>query len=110
MPRLSPTLSRRRIWAAFIVAVLTDLMQMVLGPFGWVLLDQALDGIAMVLTIAFIGFHPLLLPTFVLELLPGVDLVPTWTASVALLVALRTKQAPASAVPAASYPGRVIDV
>jgi hypothetical protein len=52
-----------------------------------------------------IGFHPLLLPTFVLELLPVTDLLPTWTGCVALIVALRRKQEPPPPAP-----GRVIDV
>ena len=46
----------------------------------------------MILTWRLIGFHPLLLPTFVLEFLPITDLLPTWTGCVALVMALRTRQ------------------
>jgi hypothetical protein len=38
-----------------------------------------------------IGFHPLLLPTFVLELIPVADLLPTWTGCVAVVIALRRR-------------------
>jgi hypothetical protein len=43
---------------------------------------------------ALIGFHPLLLPTFLIEFVPVADLLPTWTGCVALVVAMRRKQAP----------------
>jgi hypothetical protein len=109
LPR-TPILNSRRIGAAFAVAILADVVQMLLGPLGWVFLDQALDLVVMVLTIALVGFHPLLLPTFLIELLPGVDLLPTWTASVAVVVALRIKQARSAGVPPISESPRVIDV
>ena len=44
-----------------------------------------------------IGFHPLLLPTFVIEFVPVADLLPTWTGCAALVVALRRRRAPPSA-------------
>ena len=60
----------------------------------------------MITTTITIGFHPLLLPTFFVEFVPGVDMLPTWTACVALVVSLRKKQQ------AAKTPdqGPVIDV
>ena len=39
-----------------------------------------------------LGFHPLLLPTFIVEFLPVTDLLPTWTGCVAVVVALRKRQ------------------
>jgi hypothetical protein len=103
-------LNRRRIAAAFAVAVLTDGLQLFLGPLGWVFVDQFLDLIAMILTITLLGFHPLLLPTFLLELLPLTDMLPTWTACVALVVALRRKQVPTNRVPPPYSSSPVIDV
>jgi hypothetical protein len=73
------------------VAVLTDTIQLVLGPFGWMLVDEMLDVMAMILTSAALGFHVLLLPTFVLELIPGPDMLPTWTACTAAVVMLRKR-------------------
>src|SRR5258708_3695704 len=58
-----PQLTRRRIWLAFIVAVITDGAQLLLGPFGWVFIDDALDVVAMILTCWALGLHVLLLPT-----------------------------------------------
>ena len=91
-------LTRSRIRAAYAVAVATDLLQFVLGPFGWAFSDEILDVIALIATTRLLGFHPLLLPTFVLELLPITDMLPTWTGCVALVVAMKRKpsRSPAS--------------
>jgi hypothetical protein len=62
----------------------------------------------MVLTWRVLGFHPLLLPTFALEFLPIVDVLPTWTGCVALVVALRKRQQAIVASPV--DPGPFIDV
>jgi hypothetical protein len=87
------TLTRPRIRAAYGVAVATDLLQFALGPLGWAFADEILDVLALIVTTRLLGFHPLLLPTFVVELFPIIDVLPTWTACVALVVALRKKQA-----------------
>ncbi|HZR20882.1 MAG TPA: hypothetical protein VFE51_26605 [Verrucomicrobiae bacterium] len=87
-------ISRKRIWFAFAVALITDGLQFGLGPFGWVLVDQGLDVLAMILISWAIGFHMLLLPTFVIEFIPGPDMLPTWTACTAAVVMLRKKSAP----------------
>jgi hypothetical protein len=86
-----PVLTRKRIWFAFAVAALTDSAQLLLGPLGWAFVDEGLDVIAMVLTTAAIGFHMLLLPTFVIELVPLADMLPTWTGCTAAVVMLRRK-------------------
>src|SRR6266404_2818110 len=84
--------SRRHIAAALAVAIVIDGLQVLLGPLGWVGFDQILDLMAMILTTALIGFHPLLLPSFLLELVPVADMLPTWTVCVAIVVALRCRQ------------------
>ena len=89
-----PVLTRPRIVASYIVAIVTDVIQLMLGPVGWTFADEALDVIAALLIARLLGFHPLLLPTFVLEFVPLVDMLPTWTGCVALVVALRKKQQP----------------
>jgi hypothetical protein len=85
-------LTPARIRAAYAVAATVDVLQLVGGPLGWVLVDQALDVVAAVLLWRLLGFHPLLLPTFVVEFLPVADLLPTWTGCVAVVVALRKRQ------------------
>ena len=86
-----PVLTGRRIWFAFTVAAITDALQLALGPIGWLLLDELLDVLAMVLTCAALGFHMLLLPTFILELVPVADMLPTWTGCTAVVVMLRKR-------------------
>src|SRR5215831_11229980 len=67
-----PPLTIGRIAAAVAIAMAVDGVQLVLGPIGWVL-----------------GFHPLLLPTFLIELFPVADVLPTLTGCVGLVVTLR---------------------
>jgi hypothetical protein len=100
-----PPLTRARVRAAYMVAMATDLLQMVLGPFGWAFVDELLDVAAMILVSRAIGFHAALLPTFALEFLPLTDMLPTWTGCVALVVALRRRQ-----LVTTPAPGPVIDV
>ena len=104
-----PVLMPSRIRLAYAVALATDIIQLALGPFGWAFADEILDIIAAVVIWRLLGFHPLLLPTFVLELLPVADLLPTWTGCVAIVVALRRKQR-ASESSAPPGDGEVIDV
>ena len=93
-PGTGLVLTRARIRAAYGVAIATDVLQFALGPFGWAFTDEILDVVALIATTRLIGFHPLLLPTFVLEVVPIIDVLPTWTACVALVVATRRKQPP----------------
>lgn len=90
IPRLSP----RRIAFAFLVAGLADFIQLVFtAGFSTVLLfipsaiaDVMVDvGAAVMISLA-IGFHWMFLPTFMLEALPFVGALPTWTGCVALVV------------------------
>ncbi len=107
----SPVLTRQRIWAAYAVAAVVDVLQLAIGPIGWAFADEILDVAAMLLTWRLIGFHPLLLPTFVLEVVPVADLVPAWTVCVAIVIALRRKQRNSPpAPPAPPMPGPIIDV
>ena len=87
-----PRLTRTRIGLAMAVAVTADTLQFFLGPLGWALVDQAIDLVALVLTAWAIGFHLLLLPTFVAELIPLLDELPTWTACVIAVIALRKRE------------------
>ena len=102
----TPVLTRNRVRLAYAVAVTADALQILLGPLGWAFADEIIDVAAMFLTWRAIGFHPLLLPTFALEFIPIVDMLPSWTACVALVVSLRKKQQTAGA----QSQGAVIDV
>jgi hypothetical protein len=77
---------------ALVVAVIADSGQLLLGPLGWTFGDQLIDVVAMLSVSWLIGFHWLLLPSFVLELVPVVDEFPTWTACVVAVIALRRRR------------------
>jgi hypothetical protein len=87
-----PHLTRSSIRTAYAVAVAVDVAQFLLGPFGWVGVDEVLDAAAMVAVTRLLGFHPLFLPTFVLEFVPFTDMLPTWTGCVMLVVRARRRQ------------------
>ena len=103
-----PVLTAQRVRLAYATAIATDTLQLLLGPVGWAGVDEILDLAATILIWRVLGFHPLLLPTFVVEFLPIADLLPTWTGCVALVVALRKREQVASPKP--PPPGPFIDV
>ncbi len=88
VPRLTPL----RMAAAFGLAVVVDGLQLVLGPLGWSIADEMLDVAAMMAMICLLGFHVLFLPTFLIEIFPVADALPTWTGCVALVVGLRRRE------------------
>jgi hypothetical protein len=106
-PANTPHLTTTRVRAAYAVAVATDVLQFGLGPLGWAGADEVLDVLAAAATYRLLGFHPLLLPTFLLEFLPVTDLLPTWTGCVALVIATRKARHGDDPPPSA---GDVIDI
>ena len=88
----TPKLTRTRIILAFAVAVFADGLQFLLNGVGWLGPDQAIDVMAMLLTCWLLGFHWLLLPTFILEFAPLADELPTWTACVTAVIVLRKRE------------------
>jgi hypothetical protein len=100
--------TRASVRMAYAVAIAVDVMQLLLGPLGWAGLDEALDVGAMYVTSRLLGFHPLLLPTFVLEFVPLTDMLPSWTGCVALVIRSRKRHGLVSDEPPDSMP--VIDV
>jgi hypothetical protein len=102
-----PVLTPSRVRLAYAVAVTTDVLQFILGPIGWAGADEILDVAATAAIWRVLGFHPLLLPTFLVELLPVTDVLPTWTGCVALVIGLRRRQPIGPPPPG---PGSVIDV
>jgi len=105
-----PPLTRPRMLLALAVAIGADGSQLLLGPFGWAFADQAIDCVAMVLVSHIIGFHILLLPTFVVELVPLLDDLPTWTACTAAVIALRKREQKHPPAPSPAPDKPVIDV
>lgn len=82
-------LSRSRIVLALLIALAADGLQIpfqVAPP-----VPEVIDVIAALLTVWLLGFHILLLPTFILEFIPLVGMLPTWTGCVAAVIALRKR-------------------
>lgn len=86
----APKLTRLRIWLAVVVALVADALQ--LPTQAVPLAPEVIDVIAMVLTVGLLGFHLLLLPTFLVEFIPMVDMLPTWTGCVIAVIALRKRE------------------
>ena len=78
--------SPKRILAARILAVLADAVQVgilpLFAPGAASPVNDVLDVVVGLALILLVGWHWLFLPTFIAELVPGLDLVPTWTAAV----------------------------
>lgn len=76
----------KRVLAARIIAVVADGVQLGLMPLfagGAVTgLDAVLDIVVGAAMVALLGWHWAFLPAFAVELLPAVDLAPTWTIAV----------------------------
>lgn len=83
-----------RAGLVLLVALVADFVQVGLGPLGITGLDDVLDLLVAALEIGLLGFHPLLLPTFLVEILPVVEFMPTWTACVLAVILRRTRGTP----------------
>jgi hypothetical protein len=76
-----------RFWAAIVLAILADAFQIFVSPLfvegALSPADDVLDfGMAAVL-VQLLGWHWEFLPSFLVKLVPGVDLIPLWTMAVA---------------------------
>ena len=79
------TLTIKRIVASVAIALLADGLHI---PFQAVpLAPEIIDVIAMAFTTWLLGFHLLLLPTFAVEFIPVIDMLPTWTGGVLAVIA-----------------------
>jgi hypothetical protein len=98
----------RRILAARVLAVVADGLQLGLLPLfvsgALSTVNDVLDVVVALAMFLLVGWHWAFLPAFAAELIPGFDLVPSWTAAVFL--ATRGAGAPPSGgdVPAPQPP------
>ncbi len=71
---------------AWAVAIVADVLQIVAFPLFYEgamsPADSVLDLIVAFIMIRLLGWHWAFLPTLAVELIPGADLFPTWTAAV----------------------------
>ena len=88
MPPETTTISTQtRFRAAMLLAIAADVLQIVLMPLfvagAESPVDDILDGGVGIAMIALLGWQWEFLPSFLVKLVPGVDLAPLWTLSVA---------------------------
>lgn len=84
----APKMTKGRMALALLLALAADALQVTLAvPPA----PEIIDVIAMLVMVWLLGFHVLLLPTFVVEFIPVVGMLPTWTACVAAVIALRKR-------------------
>src|SRR5437016_5245113 len=85
-PNVAEHAARRRIRTARIVAIVADVLQIAFFPLfvsGWLSpLDDVVDVAVAVILIRLIGWHPAFVPSLIAEIVPGLDLLPTWTVAV----------------------------
>ena len=95
-----PELTRNRIVAAFAVAVVADILEFpitaaeatVLGEPAGELGAGVVDIVVFGIITRLLGFHWMFLPTFVVEVIPGLDMLPTWVGCVGFVVWQRKKK------------------
>jgi hypothetical protein len=96
------TVTSRQVKIAFAVGILADILQLPVnlsffsiglatigGEIPLEAIDAAIDVVTALVINRLLGFHWALLPTFALELVPGLDAAPTWTACVAYVTLKR---------------------
>jgi hypothetical protein len=87
----------RRILIARVIAVAVDLAQFALLPAELTPLNNVVDVLTGLAMLVLVGWHWAFLPTFLAELVPFVDLVPSWT--LAVMFATRGQNAPGAPPP-----------
>jgi hypothetical protein len=102
---------RSRFRTAMILAIAADALQIVVFPFfsegAFSPADDILDVAAGGILIYLLGWHWEFLPSFIGEMVPGVDFVPFWTLAVANVYRKRKRQVigapPMSGCPSGQY-------
>src|SRR6476469_9981171 len=103
--RLIQSLKTREVRLAWAVALAADGIQILLLPLflagGFSPADALVDLSAAFVLSRLLGWHWAFLPTMMAELVPGLDLFPTWTAAVAYVTwqRQRSTEAPESDIP-----------
>jgi hypothetical protein len=95
---------------AWLVAIAADAIQILALPLfaagGLSPLDTFLDLAVAAILIQELGWHWAFLPTLAVELIPGFDLFPTWTAAVFYVTQQRVRAGEAEILPPGPAPAR----
>ncbi|HET9328406.1 MAG TPA: hypothetical protein VFQ05_16690 [Candidatus Eisenbacteria bacterium] len=90
------TISPQARRSALMIAIAADVLQLGLLPLlgaGWLSpLNNAIDIVVGFVMVRRLGWHLAFLPTFIAELLPFVDIFPSWTLAV-MFITRKTKPA-----------------
>jgi hypothetical protein len=112
LPR-ARSFARHRFWLALVLAAASDTIQLALFPlFGegvaspW---NDALDVVVAVCMALLLGWHWELLPSLAAEFVPGLVLVPTWTAAVLVIGWRKRRSMSPKNAPDAFNPGTPVD-
>jgi hypothetical protein len=97
---MTPLVTPRRVLIARAIAVLVDLAQYAFLPAELTPLNNGIDVATAIAMVGLVGWHWAFLPTFLAELVPFVDLVPTWT--LAVMFATRGRSVDVAPPPGAS--------
>ena len=101
--------SPKHRWA-WLVAMAADFLQLVAWPLfvegRLSLAAAALDFAVAAIISRLLGWHWAFLPTFVVELIPGLDLFPTWTAAVFFVTRQRIRSGEPEILPPERPGGR----
>jgi hypothetical protein len=91
MAMMKAYINRTSVIGAFIIAIVADLIEM---GFGLVFaegfaspLNDVMDVIVGIVLTVMVGWHIAFLPSFLIKVIPVMDLAPTWT--IAVLIATR---------------------
>ena len=103
----TPALTRNRLIVALCVAAFADVIQLPvtaveatgIGTAPALFFDFTMDVAVCVILSRLIGFHWMLLPTFFMEVIPGLSLLPTWLGCTLFVLRLRKKHAQAAPPP-----------
>src|SRR5271167_4590407 len=95
---------------AWLVAIAADTIQIIALPLfaggGLSPADTLLDLVVAAILIRCLGWHWAFLPTLVAELIPGFDLLPTWTAAVFYVTNQRVRAGEPEILPPGPAPAR----
>ncbi|HLZ00060.1 MAG TPA: hypothetical protein VKT33_13450 [Candidatus Angelobacter sp.] len=102
------TTEHRLAWLAWLVAIAADALQIAAVPFfvegGFSPLDTMLDLTVAVVLTKLLGWHWAFLPTIAAEMVPGLDLFPTWTAAVFFVTRQRVRTSEPEILPPGPAP------
>ena len=95
-----PVLTKERIKLAYAIAIVADVLEFpitaaemtILGAPGGEAAASFLDCVVMAAMTKVLGFHWVFVPSFLVEVVPGLDLLPTWVGCVAFVVWQRKKE------------------